>query len=65
VLALALATPGHATIGALTVATAFGLLVGIAGHLFRSRTMVITGILIIGGVAAYFLASGYSVTLSK
>ncbi len=32
----------------------FGLVVGVFGHITRSRTLILTGILIIGGVSAYF-----------
>ena len=32
----------------------FGLVVGIFGHIISSRTLILTGILIIGGVSAYF-----------
>jgi hypothetical protein len=32
----------------------FGLVIGVFGHIVRSRTLVLTGILIIGGVSAYF-----------
>jgi len=37
-----------------SVALVFGLGVGILGHLSKSRTLVITGILVIGLVSAYF-----------
>jgi hypothetical protein len=43
-----------AHLGVVIAALSFGLLVGILGHLYRSRTLVITGILIIGLVSAYF-----------
>ena len=33
----------------------FGLLVGVFGHIINSRTLILTGILIIGAVSAYFL----------
>jgi hypothetical protein len=33
---------------------AFGLLVGVFGHIVRSRWLIITGILVIGLVSAYF-----------
>jgi hypothetical protein len=45
---------GSAHIGVFVAVMAFGLLVGVAGHIVRSRTLVVTGILIIGGVSAYF-----------
>lgn len=32
----------------------FGLLVGVYGHLIHSRALIITGILVIGLVSAYF-----------
>ena len=36
------------------VVLVFGLVVGVFGHIVRSRTLILTGILIIGGVSAYF-----------
>jgi hypothetical protein len=36
------------------VALALGFLVGVVGHVVRSRTLIITGILVIGVVSAYF-----------
>jgi hypothetical protein len=32
----------------------FGLVVGVFGHMIRSRTLIVTGILIIGLTSAYF-----------
>lgn len=32
----------------------FGLVVGIFGHIIRSRTLILTGILVIGLTSAYF-----------
>ncbi len=32
----------------------FGLVVAVLGHLARSRTLILTGILVIGIVSAYF-----------
>ncbi len=32
----------------------FGLVIGVFGHIIRSRTLILTGILIIGLVSAYF-----------
>ena len=32
----------------------FGLVLGVFGHLIRSRSLIITGILVIGGISAYF-----------
>jgi hypothetical protein len=40
----------HATVAALVV----GLVIGVFGHITRSRALIITGILIIGLVSAYF-----------
>jgi hypothetical protein len=41
-------------LGAFTAVLVFGLLIGVFGHIIRSRTLIITGILIIGLVSAYF-----------
>jgi hypothetical protein len=32
----------------------FGLLIGVFGHIIRSRSLILTGIIIIGAVSAYF-----------
>jgi hypothetical protein len=40
----------HATLAALVV----GLAIGVFGHIIRSRLLILTGILIIGAVSAYF-----------
>jgi hypothetical protein len=42
-------------LNAFIVVLLFGLLVGVFGHVIRSRTLILTGIAIIGGVSAYFL----------
>jgi len=52
-LALALAV-SNSHLGAFAALVGFGFVVGIAGHVVHSRTMVITGILIIGVVSAYY-----------
>ena len=39
---------------ALIAVLVFGLLIGVFGHIIRSRTLILTGILIIGAVSAYF-----------
>jgi hypothetical protein len=44
---------------ALIAVLIFGLVIGVFGHIISSRTLILTGILIIGGVSAYF-AFGYS-----
>ena len=36
------------------VALSFGLAVGVFGHIIRSRLLILTGILLIGLVSAYF-----------
>lgn len=36
------------------VAMGFGFLIGAYGHLSHSRTLILTGILIVGLVSAYF-----------
>lgn len=41
-------------LGAFAALVAFGFVLGIAGHVVRSRTMVLTGILVIGMVTAYY-----------
>ena len=50
--ALALAAQSS-HVNALIVAVALGFGIGVAGHLTRSRTLIITGILIIGLTSAY------------
>ena len=40
----------HATLAAL----ALGVVIAVFGHIIRSRTLILTGIIIIGGVSAYF-----------
>ena len=46
----------HAQLIVLLVVLAFGFLVGVLGHLARAAWLILTGILIIGGASAYFLA---------
>lgn len=41
-------------VGAFTAVIGFGLVVGVIGHIVRSRTLILTGILIIGAASAYF-----------
>jgi hypothetical protein len=41
-----------------------GLIVGVFGHLARSRTLIISGILLIAAVSAYLVVNGYSSTVS-
>jgi hypothetical protein len=48
-------------VNAIVVALALGFGIGVAGHLLRSRTLIITGILVIGltsGYVAFVLQPG-------
>ena len=49
----------QAQLHALLAVLVFGLVIGVFGHIVSSRTLILTGILIIGGVSAYF-AFGFS-----
>ncbi len=49
----------QATFHALIAVLIFGLVIGVFGHIISSRTLILTSILIIGGVSAYF-AFGFS-----
>jgi hypothetical protein len=49
----------QAAFHALIAVLIFGLVIGVLGHIISSRTLILTGILIIGGVSAYF-AFGFS-----
>jgi hypothetical protein len=49
----------QAAFHALLAVLVFGLVIGVFGHIISSRTLILTGILIIGGVSAYF-AFGFS-----
>jgi hypothetical protein len=39
---------------ALAAAMAVGLLIGVIGHVIRSRVLIVVGILVIGAVSVYF-----------
>jgi hypothetical protein len=52
VLTLVVAASSH--LGLFTAAIALGLVVGVVGHIIRSRALILTGILVIGVVSAYF-----------
>jgi hypothetical protein len=41
------------TVGPFAAAMAVGFLVGVFGHVIKSRLLILTGILIVGGVSAY------------
>lgn len=49
----------QAVFHALIAVLVLGLVIGVFGHIISSRTLILTGILIIGGVSAYF-AFGFS-----
>lgn len=59
---LALAASGQSQLRALVIAMAFGVVVGVLGHIVGSRTLILTGIVIIGGISAYFLFGVAKVT---
>ena len=42
------------TVGPYAIAMAVGFLIGVIGHISRSRTLILTGILIVGLVSAIF-----------
>ena len=44
----------QAQLPAFVAVLVFGLLVGVFGHIISSRALILTGILIIGLVSAYF-----------
>lgn len=41
-------------LGLFTAALAVGLAIGVFGHIIKSRTLIITGILVIALLSAYF-----------
>ena len=53
-MALLLSTTQTPHLGGFVAAAAFGVLLAVGGHLFRSRTLVITGLLVIALVVVYF-----------
>lgn len=44
----------HPQLNAWIAVLAFGVVIGVIGHIFRSTLLIVTGILIIGGFSAYF-----------
>ena len=54
-----LAASQQATFHALIAVLIFGLVIGVFGHIISSKTLILTAIIIIGGVSAYF-SFGYS-----
>ena len=43
-----------AHLGVVVAALVFGFVVGVFGHIIHSRTLILTGILVIGLTSAYF-----------
>ena len=60
---LALAAASNPRLGVFAGLLAFGFLIGVVGHIIRSRTMVLTGILVVGVVSAYWLKDYFNYTL--
>jgi len=48
------AAVNSSNVPALGAVMAFGFLLGVVGHIVRSRTLIVTGIVIIAAVSAYF-----------
>jgi hypothetical protein len=51
---LAAAAPQSAHLGAFVACLVFGVVLALAGHLWRSRMLVLTGLLVIALVFGYF-----------
>ena len=45
---------GSSHLGLFSAVLALGLAIGVLGHIIRSKTLIIIGILVIGLVSAYF-----------
>ena len=45
---------GSAHLGVFAAALCFGLLVGLLGHVTKSRALIVAGIVVIGLISAYF-----------
>jgi hypothetical protein len=43
------------SVGPFAAVMGFGFLIGVYGHVIKSRLLILTGILIVGLVSAYFL----------
>jgi hypothetical protein len=43
------------SVGPFAAVMGFGFLIGVYGHVIKSRMLILTGILIVGLVSAYFL----------
>lgn len=53
-MALLLPIAATTSVGPYAAVIGFGFLIGAYGHLSHSRTLILTGILIVGFVSAYF-----------
>ncbi len=42
------------TVGPYAVVMAVGFLIGVYGHVIKSRLLILVGIVMVGGVSAYF-----------
>jgi hypothetical protein len=51
---LRLAAVQSSQVNVILVALALGFLIGVVGHIIRSRMLIVTGLLVIGLVSAYF-----------
>lgn len=49
-----LPTAATTTLGPYAAVMAFGFVIGVFGHVIHSRTLILTGILIVGLVSSYF-----------
>jgi len=49
-----LLTAATTSIGPYAAVMALGFVIGVAGHVIRSKPLIILGILIVGGLSAYF-----------
>jgi hypothetical protein len=54
-----------AHLGIYAIVIVFGFVIGVTGHITQSRTLVITGIIIIAAVSIYFAAAGQVHTLGR
>jgi hypothetical protein len=45
---------GASHLGVFIAVLSFGVVIGVFGHIIKSRTLILTGILIIGLVSVYF-----------
>lgn len=53
-MALPLVIAASTGIGPYAAVMAFGFLIGVMGHVIRSRLLIVAGILIVGGLSVYF-----------